>query len=95
MYGDHSGEKSRFVSRLATLPKLKPIPAIGDWILVETDDPSELARKVNRRLAPGTISVPRQMKGLVRIPVREPIDNEKVFEVLKEVTKPPRKRYVS
>ena len=85
MYGDHSGEKSRFVSRLATLPKLKPIPAIGDWILVETDDPSELARKVNRRLAPGILSVPRGISGAVRVHVGEPKENEALLRTLREV----------
>ena len=95
MYGDHAGEKFRFTSQITRLPNLKPLPSVGDWIMVEAKDPSTLARKVCRRLWPGAVKVPRETDGLVRIPIGEPKDNDKVIEVLRDVTKPPRKRYVS
>ena len=50
-------EKDRFFSRLATIPGIQPLPSVGDWILLQVSNPSELARKVNRRLAPGILSV--------------------------------------
>ena len=78
-------ERERFFSRLATIPGIRTMPSIGSWILVEVDNPSDLARKINRRLSPGTVSVPRQVNGAVRIPVRDPIANEELFKTLRDL----------
>ncbi len=78
-------ERERFFSRLATLPGLRTMPSIGSWILVEVDNPTELARRVNRRLEPGTVCVPRHVPGAVRIPVRDPKHNETLFLTLREL----------
>ena len=78
-------ERERFYSRLATIPELRPMPSIGNWILVEVERPGDLARKLNRRMAPGLVSVPRHVPGAVRIPVRHPKDNETLIQVLRDV----------
>lgn len=78
-------ERTRFYCRLATVEGLEPMPSVGAWILVKVDDPADLARKVNRRTEPGTISVPRQVKSAVRVPVRSPRDNELLFAVVRDV----------
>jgi histidinol-phosphate/aromatic aminotransferase/cobyric acid decarboxylase-like protein len=94
-------EKDRFSSRLATIPGVRTMPSVGDWILLEVESPSDLARKVNRRLAPGTalgkafdqgeerstppISVPRNMEGQVRVHVRDPKVNEVLLNTLRDV----------
>ena len=78
-------EKDRFSSRLATIPGVRPKPSIGDWILLEVDEPHDLARKVNRRLAPGALSVPRGISGAVRVHVGEPKANETLLRTLRDV----------
>jgi len=78
-------ERERFFSRLATIPGVRTMPSIGSWILIELDNPADLARKVNRRLDPGTLSVPRHIPGAVRIPVREPKANEELFQVIRDL----------
>ena len=78
-------EKDRFFSRLASIPGIHPMPSVGDWILLQVDRPSELARKVNRRLAPGVMSVPRGVTNAVRIHVANPKDNETLLRTLREV----------
>ena len=78
-------EKDRLCSRLASIPGIRPLPSIGDWILLEVSKPSELARKVNRRIAPGVMSVPRSVSGAVRIHVAEPKDNERLLRTLREL----------
>ena len=78
-------EKDRFSSRLATIPGVRPLPSVGDWILLEVDRPSELARRVNRRLTPGSVSVPRGMEGKVRVHVRDPKINEVLLNTLRAV----------
>lgn len=78
-------DRERFFSRLSTISGLDLMPSLGGWILVCADDPSDLARKVNRRTEPGTVSVPRQVKGAVRLPVRSPKENEALFGVIREV----------
>ena len=80
-----SEERTRFYCRIATVPGLDPMPSVGSWILVNVDDPADLARKINRRTAPGTVSVPRQVKSAVRIPVRTPRENEMIFGILREL----------
>jgi histidinol-phosphate/aromatic aminotransferase/cobyric acid decarboxylase-like protein len=86
MSADYScDEKDRFSSRLATIPGIRPKPSIGDWILLEVEQPHELARKVNRRLAPGILSVPRGIIGAVRVHVGEPKENEALLRTLREV----------
>lgn len=77
-------EKDRFFSRLASIPGIHPMPSIGDWILIQVEEPSDLARKVNRRLAPGMVSVPRGMEGTVRVHVGDPKDNELLFRTIRE-----------
>ncbi len=80
-------ERERFFSRLATIPGLRTLPSIGEWILCQVDQPAELARKVNRRLEPGTVSVPRHVPGTVRIPVRDPKSNEQIFKIVRDLLK--------
>ena len=87
-------ERERFFSRLATIPGIQTMPSIGSWILVQTDKASDLARKVNRRLEPGTLSVPRNVPGTVRIPVRDPKQNEELFQTIRDLQrKKMRSRY--
>jgi len=78
-------ERERFFSRLATIPGVRTMPSIGAWILIAVDQPAELARKVNRRLQPGTVSVPRHVPGAVRLPVRDPKANEELFTAVRDV----------
>ena len=78
-------ERERFFSRLATIPGLRTMPSIGAWILVEVDNPAEVARKVNRRLTPGVVSVPRNVPGAVRLPVRDPKSNEELFVTIRDL----------
>lgn len=80
-----SEERERLYSRLSTVTGLDPMPSIGNWVLVTVEDPQDLARKINRRTAPGTVSVPRQLKSAVRFPVRTPRENEQLFAVIREV----------
>jgi len=78
-------ERERFFSRLATIPGLRTMPSVGSWILVQVENPAELARKVNRRMDPGTVSVPRHVNGAIRIPVRDPKFNEELFQTLRDL----------
>ena len=78
-------ERERFFSRLSTIPGVRTMPSIGTWILCEVDQPADLARKVNRRLDPGTVSVPRHVAGALRIPVRDPMANEKLYQTIREL----------
>jgi len=78
-------EKDRFSSRLASIPGVHPLPSIGDWILLQVAAPSDLARKVNRRLAPGMMTVPRGRAGAVRIHVGDPKDNETLLRTLRDL----------
>jgi histidinol-phosphate/aromatic aminotransferase/cobyric acid decarboxylase-like protein len=78
-------EKDRFYSRLASIPGIRPMPSVGDWILLQVDHPTELARRVNRRLAPGVVSVPRHVDGAVRIQVADPKTNEQLLGALREL----------
>ena len=78
-------EKERLCSRLASIPGIRPLPSIGDWILLEVQKPSELARKVNRRIAPGVMSVPRSLQGAVRIHVSDPKANERLLKTLRDL----------
>lgn len=78
-------ERQRFYARLATLPGIQPMPSIGGWILLNVDNPGELARKINRRLHPGAMSVPRNVDGAVRVPVKDPKQNEALFHTLREL----------
>ena len=78
-------EKDRFYSRLASVPGVQPLPSIGDWILVRVSHPSDLARKVNRRVDNRPLSVPRHISGAVRITVSDPKTNELVLSSLREL----------
>jgi len=82
---DLDRERERLYSRLATVRGIQPMPSIRNWILVETENPKELARRVNRRIAPGTVSVPRHLSGAVRVPVRDPKSNEILFRTIREL----------
>src|SRR6187549_3223804 len=82
--GMYIDEKDRFYSRLATIPGIRPMPSVGDWILLHVAHPQELARRVNRKLAPGVVSIPRQVDGAVRIQVADPRTNEQLLRTLKE-----------
>ncbi|MFT4539151.1 MAG: histidinol-phosphate/aromatic aminotransferase/cobyric acid decarboxylase-like protein [Planctomycetota bacterium] len=85
MENNTDGEKDRFFSRLATIPGLRPMPSVGSWILIQVERPSDLARKVNRRLEPGVMSVPRGVDHAVRVQVGEPKENEKVLRTLRDL----------
>ena len=78
-------ERDRFFSRLATIPGVHPMPSIGDWILLQVEQPSDLARRVNRRLAPGVMSVPRGVRNAVRVHVGSPRDNEVLLQTLRDL----------
>ncbi len=78
-------EKDRFTSRLAMIPGVRPMPSVGQWILLHVQHPTELARRVNRRLAPGVMSVPRQVDGAVRISVADPRTNEQMLRAMREL----------
>ena len=78
-------DKERFYSRLSSIPGIHPMPSIGDWILLRVEAPSDLARKVNRRLAPGVMSVPRNVDGAVRVHVGSPKENEQLFRTIREL----------
>lgn len=78
-------EKDRFCSRLASIPGIRTMPSIGDWILLNVASPNDVARKVSRRLEPGVISVPRNLDRAVRVHVGEPKENERVLRTLREV----------
>ncbi len=78
-------EKDRFASRLASIPGIQPMPSIGDWILLQVEQPAELARRVNRRLEPGVMSVPRNLERAVRIHVGDPKQNERLLKTLRDL----------
>ena len=80
-------ERERFYSRLATIPGIRPMPSIGRWILLKVDNPAELARKINRRMEPGVVNVPRNVSGAIRIPVRDPKNNQELFKVIRELAR--------
>ena len=82
---DFPEEKDRFFSRLATIPGIQPMPSIGDWILLQVPQPADLARRVNRRMAPGVMSVPRGMQNAVRIHVGDPKDNEVLLRTIRDL----------
>ena len=77
-------EHERLSSRLATIPGISTMPSVGDWILIRVEQPSEVARRVTRRLLPGLISVPRHIEGAVRLTVSDPKTNEQLLTALKE-----------
>jgi histidinol-phosphate/aromatic aminotransferase/cobyric acid decarboxylase-like protein len=77
-------DKDRFYSRLSAIPGVQTMPSIGDWILIRVDRPSDVARKVTRRMAPGLVSVPRNVKGAVRIQVSDAKTNEQLIVVLRD-----------
>lgn len=83
--GAMNEERERLYSRLCQVRGLEPMPSIGSWILVTVKEPADLARKINRRVAPGTVSVPRQVKGAIRVPVRTPRENEQLFQIVREL----------
>ncbi|HJO25909.1 MAG TPA: hypothetical protein QF730_01555 [Planctomycetota bacterium] len=85
MVFDLSSEKDRFFSRLASIPGVHPKPSVGDWILLSVEKPRELARKVNRRLNPDTMNVPRGSEQTVRVHVRHPKANEELLRTLREL----------
>lgn len=78
-------EKDRLTSRLARIPGVRPMPSVGDWILLAVDSPADLARRVNRRLRPGLMSVPRHVRGAVRLAVGDPKTNERVLDTLRDL----------
>ncbi|MEM7516117.1 MAG: hypothetical protein AAF368_04225 [Planctomycetota bacterium] len=80
-----STEKDRFSSRLSSIQGVHPLPSIGDWILLRCDTPSDLARRVNRRLFPGAMSVPRGIDSAVRIHVADPKANEAMLKTIRDV----------
>jgi histidinol-phosphate/aromatic aminotransferase/cobyric acid decarboxylase-like protein len=82
---ERTEEKERFYSRLSRIPGIRPMPSIGDWILLQVSRPSDLARKVNRRMEPGVMSVPRHVPGAVRIHVADPKRNEELLQTIRDL----------
>ena len=82
---ENASEKDRFFSRLASIPGVRPLPSIGDWILLHVSRPSELARKVNRRLEPGVMSVPRGIDSAVRVHVGDPKVNDVLLRTIRDL----------
>jgi len=80
-------EKDRFFSRLATIPGIQPMPSVGDWILLHVEDPADLAKRVNRRMTPSPLSLPKGIDGVVRVHIGEPKHNEVVLQAIREVVK--------
>lgn len=78
-------DKDRFTSRLARIPGVRLMPSIGDWILIRVERPNEVARKLNRRVSPGTVSVPRHVPGTVRVQIGDAKTNEELLRSLREV----------
>jgi histidinol-phosphate/aromatic aminotransferase/cobyric acid decarboxylase-like protein len=77
-------DKDRFYSRLAAIPGVQTMPSIGDWILIQVEKPSDVARRVTRRMAPGLVSVPRHVKGALRVQVSDAKTNEQLISVIRE-----------
>lgn len=77
-------DKERFYSRLAQIPGVETMPSIGDWILLRVPRPNEMARRVSRKVAPGLMSVPRHVKGAVRVQVCDAKTNEELIGVIRE-----------
>jgi histidinol-phosphate/aromatic aminotransferase/cobyric acid decarboxylase-like protein len=77
-------DKDRFYSRLSAIPGVQTMPSIGDWILIRVEKPSDVARKVTRRMAPGLVSVPRHVKGALRVQVSDAKTNEQLITVIRE-----------
>lgn len=61
------------------------MPSVGDWILLRVGNPADLARRVNRRLEPGVMSVPRNINDAVRIHVADPKANEDLLRTIRDV----------
>ena len=77
-------DKERFYSRLSQIHGVETMPSIGDWILLKVPRPNDLARRVSRRIAPGLMSVPRHVKGAVRVQVCDAKTNEELIGVIRE-----------
>ncbi len=77
-------EKDRFFSRLSMIPGIRPMPSVGDWILLQVARPNEVARRVARKFDPAIISVPRHVHGAVRVTVCDPKTNERLLRTLRE-----------
>ena len=77
-------DRERFYSRLAQIPGVETMPSIGDWILLRVRRPNDLARRVSRKIAPGIMSVPRHVKGAVRVQVSDAKTNEEIIGVIRE-----------
>lgn len=77
-------EKDRFYSRLSMIPGVRPMPSVGDWILLQVARPQEVARRVARKLDARLISVPRHVDGAVRVTVNDPKTNERLLRTLRE-----------
>ena len=79
-------EKDRFYSRLAAIPRVQPMPSICDWILLQVARPAEISRKVSRRMKnTELISVPRHVRGAVRVIVSDPKTNEELLRNLRDL----------
>lgn len=74
---DH--EHERFYSRLATLPGIELVPSVGQWVLLKVDEPEDFAKRLNRRLYAGAVSVPKHLEGALRIPVRDAKQNDEIL----------------
>ncbi|MDP6538715.1 MAG: hypothetical protein QF903_12065 [Planctomycetota bacterium] len=82
--GVNAEEKDRLTSRLSGIDGVRTLPSVGTWIMLEVTEPTALARKVNRRLGPGSMKVNRDVAGMVRIFVSDPRHNEEIFRAIRE-----------
>jgi histidinol-phosphate/aromatic aminotransferase/cobyric acid decarboxylase-like protein len=72
-------EYERFCSRLSRVAGLELQPSHGAWVLIKHQDPESFARRLEALTYPGAVSVPQHLANTVRIPVREPKQNEAVL----------------
>lgn len=72
-------EYERFCSRLSRVAGLELQPSHGAWVLIKHQDPQGFARRLEALTYPGAVSVPQHLANTVRIPVREPKQNEAVL----------------
>jgi len=77
-------DRERFYSRLSQIQGVETMPSIGDWILLKVERPNEVARRVTRKVAPGLMTVPRHVKGAVRVQICDARTNEQLLSAIRE-----------
>lgn len=77
-------EGDRFCWLLSRIPGIEAMPAIGDWVLLRVARPNEVARRVTLQVGPGLITVPRFVKGVVKVQLCDPRTNDKLLGAIGE-----------